>query len=44
MTILTILLIYACTFVGCNDKMQDSHKAGFYIVIAIVSLVSLLLV
>jgi hypothetical protein len=43
MTILTILLIYACTFVGCNGKMQDSHKAGFYIVVGILSLVSILL-
>lgn len=43
MTILTILLIYACTFVGCNGKMQDSHKAGFYIVVGILSLVAILL-
>lgn len=40
---LVIFLVYACTFVGCNDKLNENSKAGFFTVIVLVSILGALL-
>ena len=40
---LTPLLIWSCTFVAMNDKVEDVSKTGFFVCIAIVSALLFLL-
>lgn len=43
MFLFIIFLIYSCTFVGMNDKMQDNYKSGFFVVVGLLAVVGGLL-
>ena len=37
------IAVYACTFVGCNEKLDGNAKAGFFVVFGIVAAIVLAL-
>lgn len=32
-----VIAVFACTFVGCNEKLDGGAKAGFFVVFGIVA-------
>lgn len=39
----TFLSIWACTFVACNQKMQEGSRTSFFVVYVIVTLLFVVL-
>lgn len=36
LALLVVVVVYACTFVGCNERLDGGAKAGFFAVLAVV--------
>ena len=37
LAVLIVIAVYACTFVGCNERVDGNAKAGFFVCFAVVA-------
>lgn len=42
LAILIVVAVYSCTFVGCNERLDGSSKAGFFVTFGAVMAVAAL--